>query len=249
MSNYTVQIARYDHLKLAEEICLNMEESARARGTGIAKRSPDYIRHKMLEGKAIIATTLTGEFVGFCYIETWGHGKYVANSGLIVHPDHRKSGIAKLIKQKAFELSRAKYPESKIFGLTTSLAVMKINSALGYKPVTFSELTDDNDFWKGCSSCVNYDILTRTNRKHCLCTGMMFDPAEEKSEEKKKWNFSKHSKIYDRWLKLKQHILSNPGKKEKGNEPKENVEIKKREKALVYSLLIISLFCALLLSM
>src|SRR4028119_2198434 len=123
MSQYIVQTARYEHLQLAVEICFHMEESAKARGTGIAKRSPDYLIQKMLEGKAIVATTQAGEFVGFCYIETWGHGKFVANSGLIVHPEHRKSGIAKRIKEKAFELSRSKYPQAKIFGLTTSLAV------------------------------------------------------------------------------------------------------------------------------
>lgn len=210
MTTYLVQIASQDHLSLAEEICGHMEESAKARGTGIAKRSPEYLRKKMLEGKAIVATAETGEWLGFCYIETWDHGKFVANSGLIVHPDHRKSGLAKAIKNKAFELSRTKYPEAKIIGITTNLAVMKINSDLGYKPTTFSELPVDDSFWKGCSSCVNYDVLTRTERKHCLCTGMMFDPAEEKKTEKEKrpkWNFVKNSKIYERWQRIKQRLL------------------------------------------
>lgn len=223
MNEYIVQIATYSHIGLAEEICRNMEESARARGTGIAKRSPDYIIQKMLEGKAVIATDQQGGFVGFCYIETWGHGQFAANSGLIVHPDHRKSGIAKRIKEKAFELSRKMYPNAKIFGLTTSLAVMKINSALGYKPVTFSELTDDESFWKGCSSCVNYDILNRTNRKHCLCTGMLFDPAEvqvgKSSENKSEQvrNFANRSKLYERWLRIKALILT-----KKENKPQSN---------------------------
>ncbi|MBC7893117.1 MAG: GNAT family N-acetyltransferase [Sphingobacteriaceae bacterium] len=214
MNDYSVQIATQAHIPLAEEICFHMEESAKVRGTGISKRSPDYIRQKMDEGKAIIATDAAGGFIGFCYIETWDHGKFVANSGLIVHPEHRKSGIAKGIKAKAFELSRKKYPEAKIIGITTSLAVMKINSDLGYKPTTFSELPVGDDFWKGCSSCVNYDILTRTNRKHCLCTGMMYDPVEEEKEARKddddkkpKWNFVKNSKIYERWQKIKQRIL------------------------------------------
>ena len=35
-----------------------MESSAAARGTGIAKRSPDYIEQKMDEGKAVIAEAL-----------------------------------------------------------------------------------------------------------------------------------------------------------------------------------------------
>lgn len=204
MSEFIIQVAGEQHKHLAEAICNEMEESAKARGTGIAKRSPDYIRTKMEEGKAIVATTKDGRFAGFCYIETWGHGKYVANSGLIVTPDFRKGGLATKIKIKAFELSRKKYPEAKLFGLTTSLAVMKINSELGYKPVTFSELTDDEAFWKGCSSCVNYDILNRMNRKMCLCTGMVFDP---KDKNRSKWDFVKKSKLYERWINFKNNKL------------------------------------------
>lgn len=165
----------------------------------------------MVEGKAIIATTDSGEWVGFCYIETWEHGKFVANSGLIVHPDFRNSGMAKAIKQKAFELSRKKYPDAKIIGITTSLPVMKINSDLGYEPVTFSELPADDAFWKGCASCVNYDVLTRTGRKHCLCTGMMYNPEEHKKTEtqpeKDTWDFLKESSLYERWMRIKQRIL------------------------------------------
>ncbi len=205
---FIVQIANENHLLLADTICREMALSAQARGTGIAKRSPIYIMEKMIEGKAIIATTLAGEWVGFCYVETWDHGKFVANSGLIVSPEHRKSGIATRIKAMAFALSRDRFPEAKIIGLTTSLAVMKINSDLGYQPVTFSEMTTDEAFWSGCKSCANYDILTRTNRKHCLCTGMMYDPAEHKEELKKeKWNFLKESKLYERWMRLKNRVL------------------------------------------
>ncbi len=163
-----------EHGIYAQQIVEMIETAARIRGTGIAKRDPKYIEQKMMENKAIIA--LNGDKpVGFCYIETWDHGNYVANSGLIVDPDFRQSGLAKMIKAKAFNLSRTKYPEAKIFGLTTSLPVMKINSELGYRPVTFSELPKDETFWKGCSSCVNYDILERTGRKMCLCTGMLYD--------------------------------------------------------------------------
>lgn len=162
----------------AETITTEMEESAKARGTGIAKRSPDYIRQKMNEGKAVIAHTTDGVWVGFCYIEAWQHEKYVANSGLIVAPTFRKSGVATDIKRKVFELSREKYPHAKIFGLTTGLAVMKINSDLGYEPVTYSELTTDEEFWKGCRSCINYDILMAKERKNCFCTAMLFDPEE-----------------------------------------------------------------------
>jgi GNAT superfamily N-acetyltransferase len=248
MSQYIVQTARYEHLQLADEICRHMEESAKARGTGIAKRSPDYIKQKMVEGKAVVATTADGKFVGFCYIESWGHGKYVANSGLIVHPDHRKSGIAKEIKQKIFDLTRKKYPAAKIFGITTSLAVMRINSALGYKPVTFSELTDDDNFWKGCASCTNYDVLTRTNRKMCLCTGMLYDPVEEEKPNKKKpWDVAKQSKLYERWLRFKNHVLfkkDKPADEGDAGQPKE----KESEKVLVYSILAVALGCAIYLA-
>ncbi|TAH25683.1 MAG: GNAT family N-acetyltransferase [Cytophagales bacterium] len=200
----TVQVAGPEHTHLAEAICKEMEESAKARGTGIAKRNPEYIRNKMIEGKAVIAITAEGQFAGFCYIETWGHGKYVSNSGLIVVPSIRKSGLATRIKEKAFELTRSKYPEAKLFGLTTSAAVMKINSELGYRPVTFSELTDDESFWKGCSSCVNYEILMSKDRKMCFCTGMLYDPEEKKQEkEKEKINFKEKSKLWERFQNLK----------------------------------------------
>jgi GNAT superfamily N-acetyltransferase len=174
----TVQIADERYLGYVQTILDTIATAAKVRGTGIARRTPEYIEQKIKEGKAIIA--LNGdEFAGFCYIETWGDKKFVANSGLIVLEKFRGEGLAKQIKRKAFELSRKRYPNAKIFGLTTGLAVMKINSELGYKPVTFSELTDDEAFWKGCQSCVNYDILERTGRKHCLCTGMLFDPTKE----------------------------------------------------------------------
>ncbi|MGC3947290.1 MAG: GNAT family N-acetyltransferase [Chryseolinea sp.] len=180
--NIIVRRATADDKHYAETITNEMEESAKARGTGIAKRSPEYIEKKMDEGKAVIAVTPEGSWVGFCYIEAWEHGKYVANSGLIVAPSFRKSGVATEIKHKIFELSREMYPDSKIFGLTTGLAVMKINSDLGYEPVTYSELTNDEEFWKGCKSCVNYDILMSKQRKNCLCTAMLFDPAEAEAK-------------------------------------------------------------------
>lgn len=181
-----------------------MAASAKARGTGIAKRTPEYLQLKMAEGKAVIAFTKKGGWAGFCYIETWGHGKFVANSGLIVSPEYRKSGLARVIKEQIFELSRKKYPAAKIFGLTTGLAVMKINSDLGYVPVTYSELTDDEAFWKGCQSCINYEILISKERKNCLCTAMLYNPEEKKPSKRNMWEFAKQSKIYERLTRLKQ---------------------------------------------
>ena len=173
-----VRVAHSGDVSYANAITDEMESSAKARGTGIAKRSPEYVAKKIEEGKSVIAHTEDGTWVGFCYIEAWQHGQFVANSGLIVSPPFRKSGIAKKIKQTIFQLSREKYPNSKIFGLTTGLAVMKINSELGYEPVTYSELTDDEEFWAGCKSCVNYEILMSKDRKNCMCTAMLFDPNE-----------------------------------------------------------------------
>jgi len=177
-----------------------IEEAAHKRGTGIAKRDPDYIKKKIKNGNSVIALD-DGKLAGYCYIEIWENKKYVANSGLIVHPDYRGQGLASKIKAKAFELSRKKYPGSKLFGITTSLPVMKINSDLGYRPVTFSELTQDETFWSGCQSCPNYDILTRNERKNCLCTGMMFDP--NKPNKKTKQEREKNIAKYYRWVKLK----------------------------------------------
>jgi hypothetical protein len=181
--SFLISVADEQHEKFAEIICAEIETSAKARGTGIAKRSPDYVREKMREGKAVVALTSEGEWAGFCYIESWSHGKYVANSGLIVSSQFRRSGLAKEIKKKIFELSRSRFPDAKLFGLTTGLAVMKINSELGYEPVTYSELTDDADFWKGCQSCVNFEILQSKDRKNCLCTAMLYNP-EEKEKAK-----------------------------------------------------------------
>lgn len=186
ISDFLIIPASANHIHYADQICDEMFESAKARGTGIARRKPEYVARKMEEGKAVIALHKDGTWAGFCYIETWGHGDYVANSGLIVNPIFRKVGLAKAIKKRVFELSREKYPSSKIFGLTTGLAVMKINSDLGYEPVTYSELTQDEEFWKGCQSCVNYDILMSKDRKNCMCTAMLWDPVEKEKELKEK---------------------------------------------------------------
>lgn len=205
-----IVIADKSHTVYADIICKTIEDAAQVRGTGIAKRQPEYIITKMENGNAVIA--LNGdEFAGFCYIESWGHGKFVANSGLIVHPDFRNQGLAKKIKKVIFEHSRTKFPDSKVFSITTGLAVMKMNSDLGYKPVTFSELTDDQSFWKGCQTCKNFDVLTRTEQKMCLCTGMLYDPNKKDDENTEEKNIDK--KVWTRLKNIKQSMFLKKDKK------------------------------------
>jgi len=206
-NNIIIRVAQRNDTPYAITITNEMENSAKARGTGIAKRSPEYIEKKITEGKAVIAVMPDGTWVGFCYIEAWGHEQFVANSGLIVAPEFRKSGVAKQIKRRIFDLSKEKYPHAKIFGLTTGLAVMKINSELGYEPVTYSELTDDEEFWAGCKSCVNYDILMSKDRKNCMCTAMLYDPSDHREPEETKEDFKKNSKIYERLMEIRQSRL------------------------------------------
>ena len=131
----------------------------------------------MKEGKAVIALAGT-DFAGFSYIESWGNKQYVTTSGLIVHPKYRHLGVAKRIKDMTFQLARMRWPKAKVFSLTSGAAVMKMNTELGYVPVTFADLTDDEAFWRGCNGCINHDILERTGRKYCICTAMLFDPAD-----------------------------------------------------------------------
>ncbi|MDR3235601.1 MAG: GNAT family N-acetyltransferase [Prevotellaceae bacterium] len=182
MNNHVIICkASSQHIEYAEKICELVYISAQERGTGIAKRNPEYIKKKMTDGKAIIA--LDGKHLaGFSYIETWGHQEFVANSGLIVAHEYRNSGLARQIKCKVFELSRERFPKAKIFSITTGTAVMKINYELGFRPVPFTELTEDKDFWDGCKGCRNYDILERNNHKMCLCTALLYDPFYKRPE-------------------------------------------------------------------
>ena len=174
-------IASRQHIRYVDEILTTIEESSKARGTGIARRSPDYVAQKMIEGKVILA--LDGDtFAGFCYIESWSNKKFVVNSGLIVNPKYRGLGLASRIKRFSFNYSRRLFPDAKLFGLTSGAAVLKINNELGYRPVTFEQLTDDPAFWRGCQSCVNYDVLQRTDFKRCICTAMLYDPDEHPDE-------------------------------------------------------------------
>jgi N-acetylglutamate synthase-like GNAT family acetyltransferase len=221
-----IRVATPEDKNYSKIITDEMESSAMARGTGIAKRSPEYIEQKIDEGKAVIAITKDGGWVGFCYIETWSHGEYVANSGLIVAPEYRKGGVAKAIKKRIFELSREKYPDAKLFGLTTGLAVMKINSELGYEPVTYSELTQDETFWAGCKSCVNYDILMSKERKNCMCTAMLYDPKDHYKPEETKEYFEENKKGFERLLQFKRWKFLRQFLKKDKDDPKGSAKLK-----------------------
>ncbi len=172
-----VLVAGPEHEVYVDTILQTIADAAKVRGTGIAKRTHEYLATKMKEAKAVIALS-NGKFAGFSYIETWGNKQYVTTSGLIVHPDFRGKGVAKKIKDMTFSLARTRWPHAKIFSLTSGAAVMKMNTELGYQPVTFADLTDDEAFWRGCEGCVNVDVLHRTDRKYCICTAMLYDPEE-----------------------------------------------------------------------
>ncbi len=221
---FTIRPATSSDIHYAQTIVDEIAESALKRGTGIARRTAEYVSKKMDEGKAVIAYSQDGTWAGFCYIEVWSHGQFVANSGLIVNPIFRGHGLAKSIKAEVFKLSRKKFPEAKIFGLTTGAAVLKINSELGYKPVIYEELTQDDDFWAGCKTCVNYDILTAKNRKNCICTAMLYNPAWEQNAKPKRtvWTereLAKDLKLFERWIKFKKSIMlkKDDRKKDKDN--------------------------------
>ena len=147
-----VLVADAEHEKYVDTIIETIREAARKRGTGIAERTHEYVATKMKEGKAVLA--LDGDrFVGFSYIETWGNKHYVTTSGLIVHPDYQGLGVAKRIKDYTFTLARLRWPNAKIFSLTS-----------------------------GDAGCINHDILEAKNRKFCVCTGMLWDPDKHKGE-------------------------------------------------------------------
>lgn len=198
-----ILISNKSHVKYSREILDTIEDSAKARGTGIAKRSIEYIENKIANENAVIAIATGGEFAGFSYIETFQEGNFLVNSGLIVAPKYRKLGLSRKIKKKIFEYSRQLHNNAKIFGITTNLTVLKINSELGYLPVTYSELPRDKSFWDGCKTCVNYGILESKNHKMCLCTALLYNP----NSRLKKFEYNKKAKFLARLKRIKQSIL------------------------------------------
>jgi argininosuccinate synthase len=186
-SGIEIMVTEHKHCHFAKQISEEIEQSAKIRGTGIAKRSLGYLQDKIKSSKAVIAIDImTNTIAGFCYIESWQDKSFVANSGLIVFPAFRKLGVARALKGQAFEHSRLLFPEAKIFGLTTNPGVMKVNSELDYQPVSYAQLTDDKAFWSGCQSCVNYEILQWKKQKQCICTAMLFDPMKQGKHKENK---------------------------------------------------------------
>ena len=188
-----IRYSEPDDMGYSPQIHQMYKKEAENGDIGLAVRSVAYLNAVISEGKGVLA--FYGEqLAGFCYIEAWEHEQYLANSGLIVVPEWRGKGVAKKIKFGAFKLSRKMFPNAKLFGLTTNSAVMKINAELGYVPVTYSQLTQDPLFWRGCESCQNYDILLRTGMKDCLCTAMIFNPNKQTSKyEEKEFQKEKNS--------------------------------------------------------
>ena len=103
-------VASEKTVKYVDEILDTITRAAKVRGTGIAKRSPEYVKQKMLENKAVVALYKGEEFAGFSYIESWSNKQFVANSGLIVANKFRGLGLANRIKRRIFELSRERFP-------------------------------------------------------------------------------------------------------------------------------------------
>lgn len=171
----TVEVANEKHIPYIKDILAAIYEASKVKGNSIVMRNPDYLAVKMKEGKAVIA--LCGDdFAGFCYIECWQNEEFVANSGLIVKPEFRGQHLATRIKEKIFEVSRTMFPDACIFSITKSQAVIKMNTALGFKQVTYDQLTTDPKFWKGCDTCPHFQELLANGYRSCQCTGLLYKP-------------------------------------------------------------------------
>lgn len=191
MNDIRIGFATEEHLAYCQKISDAIAQAAKDKDSGLALREPSYLAEKIREGLGVIALDYGTDpdespdgaprgdasdmpaLAGFCYIQPWEHGLFVAHSGLIVLPQYRGRGLASSIKQKAFDLTAARYPQAKVFGLTTSPAVRKINLTLGYREVPYSDITADINFWKGCCSCIHYSTLCQNRFETCRCTAML----------------------------------------------------------------------------
>lgn len=172
--NIIVRTAVAGDVHHVDTIIEHINQAAANPESGICKRSATLLTNKIIAGDAVIAVTPDDRWAGFSYIAAWDEDRFVSSCALTVADEFRQSGLARSIKSAILELARTKYEHAVVFGLTTSLAVMKINAQLGYKPVTYSEITNNEAFWESCKTCQHYDILERKQRKNCLCTAMVF---------------------------------------------------------------------------
>jgi len=178
---YTVRSAQATDIIHASLISKTIELTNQNADNGICKRSASFLQQKILEGDAVIAVTKQNKWVGFIYLQKW-NDDFVSCCALIVHARYRNEKIAWQLKQKAVDLAKRKYPNAKLFGLTTAAAVMKINSRLGYIPVTYDQITGDQNFWNACKTCPNYQILKSKGQRNCLCTAMLLERNTERDK-------------------------------------------------------------------
>lgn len=169
-----VRLAHAQDHGFVQNIITEIEKASKIKGTGICKRDPALIIQKITEGNAVIAVTRSGTWVGFCYIQAHDDGRFVSSCALVVSPCFRKLRVATRIKKHVLALAKNKYPAAKIFGLTTSPAVMQINKELQYEEVSYDAITQSDSFWQSCRSCENYHTLLTNEGKKCLCKAMMY---------------------------------------------------------------------------
>lgn len=178
--------ATTEHLRYVPAIVQLIEDASNEPGAALAKRSAEYVTSKIEHGFAVIALTEDDKVVGFQCLSPWEGDKFVSHSALVVHPNFRRQGLSREIKGQIVELTRKKFPEAIMFGITLSPSVMSLNTAHGFRPVGYDSLTKDDAFWKGCETCPYHDVLLKMQRTVCLCTALRLDPEPVSLPSKKK---------------------------------------------------------------
>ncbi len=140
----------------------------------IARREVDFLASKIRSGRAALAL-LGKKLIGFGYWSDWEDGKFLSHSGLVVIPAMRGHGLGRHLKAVLFETSKARRPDAVLMSLTTSPTVRAYNEALGFKPCSLDDLTDDPAFWEGCKACRNYAEVQAKGLR-CCCEAMILRP-------------------------------------------------------------------------
>jgi hypothetical protein len=169
-----VRLATEHDQRFVQNIITEIEIASQIKGTGICKREPAFISQKITEGNAVMAVTPSGAWAGFCYIQPHDNGQFVSSCALVISRNFRNRGIASQIKAQVLALAKNKYPAARIFGLTTSHVVERINAQLNYVEVSYAEVTQADTFWQSCRSCENYQLLLQQDKKKCLCKAMVY---------------------------------------------------------------------------